>query len=162
MGAVACAIALGSNLGDSRQVLEDAIVALDATNGIRVTARSRWYCTKPVGPPQPDYVNGCAILQVTLDPEALLQALLVLEKKFNRIRQGLNQPRTLDLDLLLFDGLILNLPHLTIPHPRMASRAFVLVPLAEIAADWIEPTSGLSIGQLLQLVDCSGILGTVP
>ncbi|MCS6814318.1 MAG: 2-amino-4-hydroxy-6-hydroxymethyldihydropteridine diphosphokinase, partial [Cyanobacteria bacterium] len=131
---------------------------LSQTDGITVVSQSHWYRTRPVGPPQPDYLNGCALLRVTLTPLELLQVLLATETKFQRVRRGKNQPRTLDLDLLLFDNLVLNLPELQIPHPRMINRAFVLVPLAEIAPDWIEPISGLSIAQLVNRVDCSGIL----
>lgn len=158
MGEATCAIALGSNLGDSRSLLASALVALSQVDGITVVSQSRWYRTQPVGPPQPDYLNGCALLHVTLTPLELLQVLLATEVKFQRVRQGKNRPRTLDLDLLLFDNLVLNLPELQIPHPRMADRAFVLVPLAEIAPDWVEPISGLPIAQLVKRVDCSGIL----
>ncbi|EDX73521.1 2-amino-4-hydroxy-6-hydroxymethyldihydropteridine pyrophosphokinase [Coleofasciculus chthonoplastes PCC 7420] len=151
------AIALGSNLGDSRAILEAAIVMLAKTPGITVTSQSSWYRTAPVGPPQPDYLNGCVILEVQLTPHDLLQTLLSIEKQFGRERGESWGPRTLDLDILLFDNLIINTPTLKIPHPRMSERAFVLVPLAEIAPDWIEPTSGCAIAQLVQRVDCSGV-----
>jgi 2-amino-4-hydroxy-6-hydroxymethyldihydropteridine diphosphokinase len=151
------AIALGSNLGDSRAILEAAIVMLAKTPGITVTSQSSWYRTAPVGPPQPDYLNGCVILEIQLTPHDLLQTLLSIEKQFGRERGESWGPRTLDLDILLFDNLIINTPTLKIPHPRMSERAFVLVPLAEIAPDWIEPTSGCAIAQLVQRVDCSGV-----
>ncbi|WP_421655895.1 2-amino-4-hydroxy-6-hydroxymethyldihydropteridine diphosphokinase [Leptothermofonsia sp. ETS-13] len=151
------AIALGSNLGDSLTTLESALERLSQTPGIELEARSHWYQTKPVGPPQPDYLNGCALLKVALMPEALLQALLQIEARFGRVRQERNGPRTLDLDLLLFDDLVLDSPNLQIPHPRMAERAFVLVPLAEIAPAWVEPVSGKAIAELIQTVDCSGV-----
>jgi 2-amino-4-hydroxy-6-hydroxymethyldihydropteridine diphosphokinase len=151
------AIALGSNLGDSQATLEAAVEKLDQTPGIAVKARSRWYVTKAVGPPQPDYLNGCALLQVSLTPVELLQALLATERKFGRVRRERWGARTLDLDILLFDDRILQTPELHIPHPHMTERAFVLVPLAEIAPDWIEPVSGKAIAELLQTVDCSGV-----
>jgi 2-amino-4-hydroxy-6-hydroxymethyldihydropteridine diphosphokinase len=151
------AIALGSNLGHSLTILESALKNLNQTPGIRLEARSRWYQTKPVGPPQPDYLNGCALLKVALTPEALLHTLLQIEAQFGRVRRERNGPRTLDLDLLLFDDLVLDSPNLQIPHPRMTARAFVLVPLAEIAPDWIEPVSGKAIAELVQTVDCSGV-----
>ncbi|MEQ8381368.1 MAG: 2-amino-4-hydroxy-6-hydroxymethyldihydropteridine diphosphokinase [Coleofasciculus sp. A1-SPW-01] len=151
------AIALGSNLGDSRAILEAAIVMLAKTPGITVTSQSSWYRTAPVGPPQPDYLNGCVILEIQLTPHDLLQTLLSIEKQFGRERGESWGPRTLDLDILLFDNLIINTPTLKIPHPRMSERAFVLVPLAEIAPDWIEPTSGCAIAHLVQRVDCSGV-----
>jgi 2-amino-4-hydroxy-6-hydroxymethyldihydropteridine diphosphokinase len=144
------AIALGSNLGDSLMILESALKNLDQTPGITVKAKSNWYQTAPVGPPQPDYLNGCAILEVQLSPEELLDTLLGIERQFGRVRLEHWGPRTLDLDLLLFDQLILESPMLQIPHPRMTQRGFVLMPLAEIAPDWIEPVSGRAIAQLLE------------
>jgi 2-amino-4-hydroxy-6-hydroxymethyldihydropteridine diphosphokinase len=151
------AIALGSNLGDSQMILETALVTLDQTPDIKLLSRSCWYQTIPVGPPQPDYLNGCAILQVRLTPQLLLETLLEVERQFGRIRLEQWGPRTLDLDLLLYDNLILETPDLEIPHPRFRDRAFVLVPLAEIAADWIDPVSQKTIAELLKEVDCSGV-----
>ncbi len=152
-----CAIALGSNIGDSCAILDRAIAILAETSGISLKARSSWYKTAPVGPPQPDYINGCALLDVALTPQELLAIILDVEKQFGRVRQERWGPRTLDIDLILFDDIILETPKLTIPHPRMRERAFVLVPLAEIAPDWIEPVSGLAIAQLLLGLDCSGV-----
>ncbi|XGV95025.1 MAG: 2-amino-4-hydroxy-6-hydroxymethyldihydropteridine diphosphokinase [Leptolyngbya sp. BL-A-14] len=156
-GSARCAIALGSNLGDSLTTLEAALKVLAQTPGIVLEARSHWYWTKAVGPPQPDYLNGCAILTVTLTPHALLKTLLQTEVKFGRVRRERWGARTLDLDLLLFDDVILNTPDLQIPHPHMTERAFVLVPLAEIAPAWIEPISGKTIAALVQTVDCSEV-----
>ena len=152
-----CAIALGSNLGDSLATLKSAIATLNNTSEITVNSHSSWYKTAPVGPPQPDYINACAILEVALEPKQLLAALLEIEIKFNRIRREKWGPRTLDLDLLLYDNLILETPTLTLPHPRMLERAFVLVPLAEIAPDWVHPVTKSAIGKLLQTVNCSGV-----
>lgn len=152
-----CAIALGSNLGDSLATLEAALKVLAQTPGIVVAARSHWYWTKAVGPPQPDYLNGCALLTVTLAPHALLATLLQTEAQFGRVRRERWGARTLDLDLLLFDDVIFDTPTLQIPHPRMIDRAFVLVPLAEIAPNWIEPISGKTIAALVQTVDCSEV-----
>ena len=153
----ASAIALGSNMGDSRGILEAAVDTLVHTPGIFVAARSRWYITKAVGPPQPDYFNGCAVLQTELQPQELLENLLKIEQKFGRVRQKRWGPRTLDLDLLLYDDLILQTPTLEIPHPRMRERAFVLVPLVEIASDWVEPVSGSVIKDLVKQVNCSDV-----
>ncbi|MEB3828269.1 2-amino-4-hydroxy-6-hydroxymethyldihydropteridine diphosphokinase [Phormidium sp. CCY1219] len=150
-------IALGSNLGDSLATLEDALNTLEALPGITLKARSRWYKTAPIGPSQPDYLNGCALLDVTLSPQELLATLLAVENQFGRVREERWGPRTLDLDVILFGDLILDSPELQIPHPRMRERAFVLVPLAEIAPDWIEPVSQLTISELLQKVDASGV-----
>lgn len=152
-----CAIALGSNLGDSQHTLESALDRLAAAEGVTLEARSRWYRTAPVGPPQPDYINGCATLHVRQTPSELLALLLGIERHFGRIRKQRWGARTLDLDLLLYEDRVLETPNLQIPHPRMHERAFVLVPLAEIAPDWIEPRSGVAIAQLLARVDCSGV-----
>ncbi|MDT9190818.1 MAG: 2-amino-4-hydroxy-6-hydroxymethyldihydropteridine diphosphokinase [Limnospira sp. PMC 894.15] len=151
------AIGLGSNLGLSGQTVETALELLGGYEGIRVKKRSHWYRTIPVGPPQPDYINGCAILEVTVSPQSLLETLLEIEKILGRVRGERWGPRTLDLDLLLFDDLILNTPTLEIPHPRMRDRAFVLVPLAEIAPEWIDPISKKAIAQLLETIDQSGV-----
>ncbi len=155
---VKCAIALGSNLGDSKQILNQALERLSQTSGIELISHSSWYETVPVGPPQPNYVNGCATLETELLPENLLKILLKIEQQFGRIRQERWGPRILDLDILLYDDLILEMQTLTIPHPRMNERAFVLVPFAEIATHWIEPLSGQTILQLSQAIDCSGII----
>lgn len=152
-----CAIALGSNLGDSLTTLQNTLKLLDRISGIAVTRVSSWYKTAPVGPPQPDYLNGCALLEAELNPEALLAKLLEIEQQFGRVRRERWGPRTLDLDLILFDDLILQTANLEIPHPRMRERAFVLVPLAEIAPDWLDPVSGKSIVQLLEGLDRSGV-----
>ncbi|MBE9047552.1 2-amino-4-hydroxy-6-hydroxymethyldihydropteridine diphosphokinase [Pleurocapsales cyanobacterium LEGE 10410] len=154
-----CAIALGSNLGDSLDTLEDSLKVLHLVPGIELKTTSSWYQTKPVGTPQPqpDYLNGCALLSVEQTPKELLTILQATEIQFGRVGKRTLQPRTLDLDLLLYEDVVLNTPDLTIPHPRMAERAFVLVPLAEIASDWIEPRSGHTIASLLQNVDTSGV-----
>ncbi|MBW4664322.1 MAG: 2-amino-4-hydroxy-6-hydroxymethyldihydropteridine diphosphokinase [Chroococcus sp. CMT-3BRIN-NPC107] len=153
-----CAIALGSNLGDSQGILTAALQVLANTPGIEVKNVSNWYQTEPVGGiPQPDYINGCALLQVQSSPQQLLKTLLTTEAKFGRVRRERWGARSVDLDLLLYDDLILATPELQLPHPRMNERAFVLVPLAEIAPDWIEPVSGKAIAQLVQKVDCSGV-----
>jgi 2-amino-4-hydroxy-6-hydroxymethyldihydropteridine diphosphokinase len=151
------AIALGSNLGDSHAIVDAALATIAQTPGVRLDAYSHHYQTIAVGPPQPDFINACALLSTCLVPSNLLELLLDIESKFGRIRRERWGPRSLDLDLLLFDNIVLDLPQLQIPHPRMNQRAFVLVPLAEIASDWIEPISGKSIAELLQTVDRSGV-----
>lgn len=151
------AIALGSNLGNSLAILEAAIEALDRSPGIKVNLMSAWYQTKAIGPPQPDYINGCIVAGVKQEPQSLLQILLDIEKQFGRTRGEKWGPRTLDLDLLLYDDLILETAVLQIPHPRIRERAFVLVPLAEIVPQWIEPVSGKTIEELVKAVDCTGV-----
>jgi 2-amino-4-hydroxy-6-hydroxymethyldihydropteridine diphosphokinase len=151
-----CAIALGSNLsskiGDSQQIVQAAIAQLDCHPELDILRVSRWHCTKavtlPNAAPQPDYINGCAILKTTLTPWQLLQVLLCVEKTFGRERRERWGARTLDLDLLLYGDRCLDTPELVLPHPHMGDRAFVLVPLAEIAADWIHPVHGVEIGEL--------------
>ncbi len=152
-----CAIALGSNLGDCRAILEAALDTLARTDGIVLQKRSSWYQTVAIGPAQPPYLNGCAVLQSQRSPQTLLKTLLNVEAQFGRVRQERWGPRTLDLDLLLYGQIVLDTPKLQLPHPRMAERAFVLVPLVEIAADWIDPHSGKSVRDLVQEVDCCGV-----
>jgi 2-amino-4-hydroxy-6-hydroxymethyldihydropteridine diphosphokinase len=148
-------IALGSNLpsqaGSPRQTLDAAVLRLAELG--HLTAQSSYYETAPVGfANQPTFLNAAAALETDLPPETLLDRLLQIERSFGRDRShGIpNGPRTLDLDLLLYDDLILNTPTLQIPHPRLAQRAFVLVPLVEIAPARIHPQSGKSMKQLLQ------------
>ena len=151
------AIALGSNLGESMNTLNSAITSLTKISGITVSTYSSWYQTKPIGPSQPDYINGCALLEVELEPHQLLKTLLEIEQEFGRKRIQHWGPRTLDLDLILYENLVLDTPDLIIPHPRMRERAFVLVPLAEIAPNWIDPVTQNYILQLLEKVDSTEI-----
>jgi 2-amino-4-hydroxy-6-hydroxymethyldihydropteridine diphosphokinase len=151
-----CAIGLGSNLGDSRSILAGAIERLRSCAQIELIAVSSWHKTAPIGPPQPDYSNGCATLQTSLEPLDLLNVLHSIEAEFGRVRQEVWGARTLDLDLLLYDDLIIDLPTLQVPHPRMIERAFVLVPLSEIAPNAIEPRSGQSIATLCNQLEHSG------
>ena len=153
-----CAIALGSNQGNSLNHLESSLRILNETPGIEVNDVSSWYKTKPVSDiPQPDYLNGCALLGVQQTPEDLLTLLQAIEIQFGRVRDRKWDARTLDLDILLYDDLVLDTPQLTIPHPLMTERAFVLVPLAEIAPDWQDPLSNSSIAQLAAKIDKSGV-----
>jgi len=151
------AIALGSNLGDSCAILDGALTALQTSPLIQVEAQSRYYRTAAVGPPQPDYVNACAVLSTTLSPRLLLHTLLDIEAQFGRERRERWGPRTLDLDLLLFEDWIIEETGLTVPHPHLAERAFVLVPLNDIAADWIHPICEQAIAQIISNIDCSGV-----
>ncbi len=152
-----CAIALGSNLGDSRSILDSAIERLRLYPQIELIAVSSWYLTKPVGPPQPDYLNGCATLQTSLEPCDLLTALHAIEHEFGRVREQHWGARTLDLDLLLYNRQIIDTPSLQVPHPRMTERAFVLIPLVEIAPAWIEPRSGRTIADWCDRLEYAGV-----
>ena len=152
------ALALGSNLGDSRATLEAALAALDQSADVRLLARSSWYLSAPIGPVQPDYLNGCAVLEVGLAPEALLDLLQATEQRFGRVRAERWGPRSLDLDLIFYGQLLLRSERLQIPHPHMAERGFVLLPLAEIAPIWIDPLSGRSVQELAAaLADPGGV-----
>jgi 2-amino-4-hydroxy-6-hydroxymethyldihydropteridine diphosphokinase len=150
------AIALGSNLGDRRANLDGAVARLGASPGIRLLARSAWHWSAPVGPPQPDYLNGCAVLETTLTPEALLDRLLAIERQFGRLRGERWGPRTLDLDLIFFGQRQLRGARLQVPHPCLRERAFVLEPLAEIAPGWIDPVTGRSVAQLADALRRAG------
>ena len=152
-----CAIALGSNLGNSLDTVTNALKSLANIPGIDLIATSSWYKTKAIGPPQPDYVNGCAVLQVQQQPDDLLTLLQGIELQFGRVRTEKWGARTLDLDILLYDNLVMNTVNLIIPHSYLTQRAFVLLPLAEIAPNWIEPISKKAIAQLAKEVDCTGV-----
>lgn len=152
------AISLGSNLGESLTIINKALASLEKNDNIIIENISSWYETVPVGPPQPNYLNGCAILKTKLSPQTLLKALLDIETKFGRIRNEKWGARTLDIDLILYEQLILETQELELPHPRMKDRAFVLVPLAEIAPNWVDPLTKKPIIELLKNVDQTGIL----
>jgi 2-amino-4-hydroxy-6-hydroxymethyldihydropteridine diphosphokinase len=141
------AVALGSNLGDRRAILDEAVARLASTHGLRLQAVSRYVETSPVGGPenQGAFLNAAATFESAIGPEALLDELRRIEAQAHRVREVRWGARTLDLDLLLAGGLVLNKPGLTLPHPRMLVRRFVLGPLAEIAADWLEPMTGHTI-----------------
>jgi 2-amino-4-hydroxy-6-hydroxymethyldihydropteridine diphosphokinase len=137
-------VGLGANLGDRERTLRAAVDALAAEDGIEVLAVSTLRDTDPVGVGvQPRYLNGAAELETTLTARELLERLLALEQRFGRVRvTGEHGPRTLDLDLLLYGGEELDEPGLTVPHPRLHERAFVLEPLAELAPGLVVPGRG--------------------
>ena len=128
-------VAIGANLGDAEATVKEAMNALDALQRTQVTARSSLYRSAPVDATGPDFVNAVVALRTGLDAEQLLIALQRLELQAGRERSFPNAPRTLDLDLLMHGNTSKNTPELTLPHPRMRERAFVLKPLAEIAPD---------------------------
>lgn len=145
-------VGLGSNLDDPQNQILRALRALDGLPGTRVLAQSSLYRSAPVGfLEQPDFINAVAQLETALAPRALLDALLELERERGRTREFRNAPRTLDLDILLYDDLRYHEHGLTIPHPQMHLRAFVLRPLLEIAPDCVIPGIGLAEDALL---DC--------
>lgn len=128
-------VALGANLGDATQTLHQALDALARTPGIRLVRASSLYRTAPIEAAGPDYLNAVAEVATHLDPYELLATLQAIENAHGRQRPYRNAPRTLDLDLLLHGSTRLDTSDLTLPHPRMGQRAFVLVPLAEIAPE---------------------------
>lgn len=136
-------IALGANLGDPRATISLALAALDDIAATTVVARSSLYLTAPVGlRHQPDFINAVATVDTRLAPGRLLEALFELEARFGRRRGLPNAPRTLDLDLLLYGDERADDARLTLPHPRLHQRAFVLAPLAEIAPEIEVPGHG--------------------
>jgi 2-amino-4-hydroxy-6-hydroxymethyldihydropteridine diphosphokinase len=137
-------IALGSNLCDPALQIKRAFSALDGIANTTVTKRSSLYQTEPVGyDNQPDFINAVVEVQTDASPEALLTALLDIEQTFGRERPFPNAPRILDLDLLCYDSIVQNTDFLTLPHPRMHLRGFVLLPLAEIAPDFVIPSEDI-------------------
>jgi 2-amino-4-hydroxy-6-hydroxymethyldihydropteridine diphosphokinase len=131
---------MGSNLDNPINQIESALQALGSVKRSTLLAHSSLYRTRPVGPQdQPDFINAVACLKTCLDAEDLLEQLQAIEQAHRRIRSGLRWgPRTLDLDLLLYGQERIETPHLRVPHPEMANRAFVLMPLSEIAPGEME------------------------
>ena len=126
-------VGLGANLGDARAQVEQALRDCAALPGTRLVARSSLYRTAPIDAGGDDYVNAVCRLATTLAPPDLLDALQSIELRHGRERPYRNAPRTLDLDILLYGGEVIDTPRLTVPHPRLHERAFALVPLAELA-----------------------------
>ena len=150
-------IALGANIGDRAENLRQGVRRLTALG--RITAISSLYETDPVGYlQQPSFLNAVVALETVLAPADLFAALLGIERDLGRTRTFLNAPRTLDLDLLLVDDAVLTIDELTLPHPRLHERAFVLIPLAEIAPEATLPTLKRSVSDLLDaLPDRGGV-----
>lgn len=149
-GASVAYVALGSNLDDREGHLRSAIQEIGRIGTVELV--SSFYETEPVGDvPQADFLNAVLKLRTSLRPEDALAVLLQIEQQHGRDRSGVppKGPRTLDLDLLSYDDLVLELSGLTLPHPAIAERRFVLVPLAEIAPEWCHPVSGKSAAEML-------------
>jgi 2-amino-4-hydroxy-6-hydroxymethyldihydropteridine diphosphokinase len=151
-------IALGANLDHPGRQIEAGIRELAALPQTRVVRRSSLYRSAPVGyRDQPDFINAVAQIETGLTPRELLEALLAVEQRHGRLRDFPNAPRTLDLDIVLYGSLVLHEHGLTIPHPRMHERAFVVVPLAEIAPDAPVPGRGPA-RELLRAVDAASVV----
>ena len=149
-------LALGTNLGDRPGNLTRALQSLRACATVEQV--SRCYETKPVGyEDQPDFLNLTCFVTTALSPLQLLQNLKDIEQKMGRRASVRNAPRPIDIDILFFDDLVVNSTELTIPHPRMNERAFVLVPLADIASEILHPILKLSVREMLERVDRRGI-----
>jgi 2-amino-4-hydroxy-6-hydroxymethyldihydropteridine diphosphokinase len=147
-------IALGSNLADPAAQVRRAFDALAGMRDSRLVAHSSLYRTAPVGyAEQPDFINAVALIETRLPAAELLHALLDIEHQFGRVREFRNAPRILDLDLLLYDDLIHHEHGLTVPHPRMHERGFVLAPLVEVAPDIVIPGRGLARDWLARCLD---------
>lgn len=157
-GARVAFVALGSNLDEPRAQVLRALTELSAIPDTRCTGRSSLYESPPLGPvDQPAFVNAVARVETLLEPRALLEALLGIERAHGRTRAGARWgPRTLDLDLLLYAGRHIDEPGLTVPHPGLTARAFVLYPLAELAPALTVPGAG-PLQQLLSQVDPGGL-----
>lgn len=156
---MACALlGLGGNLGDVRAAFDRAVTLLCADGRVRLTARSADYATPPWGETdQPAFVNACIAVETSLAPRELLERAQEVERMLGRDRRRERRwgPRKIDLDLIAYDDLVLDEPGLTLPHPHLLRRAFVLAPLAEIAADRI--VAGRSIRSALAEADLTGI-----
>lgn len=150
---VSAFIALGSNLGDREHTIEAARAALDQAPGVQTVRCSPLIETDPVGPPgQGPYLNGVTEILTTLPPRALLDLLLSIERSLGRVRSETDQrwgPRTIDLDLILYADQVIDLPGLTVPHPRLHERRFVLEPLARIAPHAMHPILRSTASELL-------------
>jgi 2-amino-4-hydroxy-6-hydroxymethyldihydropteridine diphosphokinase len=156
-------VAIGSNLpgpgGETPlETCRWAVERLADLPGLRLVACSRWYGTSPVPPSgQPDYVNGVVRVSGGTEPHGLLGALHEIEAQAQRVRAEINAARTLDLDLLAVDSIMIHDPVLTLPHPRLHQRAFVLAPLADVAPEWRHPMLHRSVAELLAGVSQDGI-----
>jgi 2-amino-4-hydroxy-6-hydroxymethyldihydropteridine diphosphokinase len=143
-------IGLGGNVGDPPRTFKEALASLGRTH--RVAATSSLYRSRPVGPPQGDFFNMAALLEATVDVAALLAECQGLEVSAGRDRDPEARwgPRPLDIDLLIAAGVVRRGPRVELPHPRLAERAFVLVPAAELVPDWVHPIVGRTIGELAE------------
>jgi len=148
-------IAIGSNLpspafGPPRAVCEAALIEL-SRRGLRIIRRSRWFESAPVPlSDQPWFVNGVAVVETSLSPVDLLALLHEVERRFGRERRAVNEARILDLDLIAYRDLVRTDAPPLLPHPRLQERAFVLLPLADVAPDWRHPADGRTLSELIR------------
>ena len=151
-------LAFGANLGDPRLQILDAWNRVGQIPGVRCQGLSSFYETEPVGGPnnQPNFLNGAGLVHTELTPERLLDEILEIESTMGRIRTEHWGPRCIDIDILLFGDRVIQTERLTIPHPRMHERNFVLGPAAEIAPEMIHPLLRKSVAELQQLMNETG------
>jgi 2-amino-4-hydroxy-6-hydroxymethyldihydropteridine diphosphokinase len=156
-------LSLGSNVGDRETNLCEAIHALSSTDGIRVTRISSWYETDPVGnTEQPAFVNVAAEIETALAPLELLNAVKTVEQRLGRRPSERWGPREIDIDLVLWGSRVMDTERLILPHREFRNRAFVLVPLAEIAKDAVDPVTGLTVGELAERPEAQGRVTKFP
>lgn len=147
------AIGVGSNQGDSVRICLEVFDLLRNHPDVSILRTSSLYRTSPVGVSEQDwFINAAVLVQTRLQPQALLALLLKVEKSFGRVRTVKWGPRTLDLDILFYEDIQLDLPGLRVPHPLMSERLFVLKPLAEIEPDWVHPELGTSVQEMLNRI----------
>ncbi|MFC1651081.1 2-amino-4-hydroxy-6-hydroxymethyldihydropteridine diphosphokinase [Candidatus Latescibacterota bacterium] len=151
-------LGLGSNLGDRFGCLLEAVERLNSESGITVANVSPVYETAPVGGiEQPDYFNAAAEIETVLEPEKLLGTCLAIEHDMGRVRAEKWGPRVIDIDILFYGDIIIESADLTVPHPSLDSRAFVLCPLSDIAPDLVHPASGKTVNDLRIAAGDAGI-----
>jgi 2-amino-4-hydroxy-6-hydroxymethyldihydropteridine diphosphokinase len=153
---IQAALGLGGNVGDVRAAFTRALAALADAPGVEILRKSSLYRTAPWGPvAQPPFLNMAVLVRTTLSPHHLLDLCLSIERQEGRVRAERFGPRTLDVDILAFGGLVLSDERLTLPHPRLLERAFALVPLAEIAPELM--IGGVGVGTAAESLDRTGI-----
>lgn len=151
-----CIVALGSNLGDKAENIAGAIARLEEDGAVRVESRSRNFATEPWGKTDQDwFVNACIAVTTKLSPHDLLARCKQIETEMGRVTIERWGPRIIDLDVLIYGDVVLNAPDLTLPHPHIAERAFVLAPLMDIAPDLV--INGVSVRELYEAIDRTGI-----
>jgi 2-amino-4-hydroxy-6-hydroxymethyldihydropteridine diphosphokinase len=151
------AVGLGGNLGEPAHTFDLALDLLSQEPQWYLQKVSSFYQTPAFGPPQPDYINACALFEVESTPHKVLKVLQSVENQFGRVREIYWGPRTLDLDLLFYDQLIMGDADLTLPHPHMTERGSVLVPLAEIIPHWVHPQKQQTVLELKNRLALTGI-----